>query len=286
MYYQRHDSRPNENATEDDDKRAMKALDRISVMRVFDVEGLMDAVMEIKATLITLERASDPTISLQPTRDTKQAHSEHTSRDSVAHVRNEIADSQASDDDLELTGQNSTVIDQREEDSDMLLEALKADDTAKPPEHKDDSNQRERHQYEMPGPYLIVIPSPARIISPAMHTNHVRTHALLVHLMRTLQQLIQTYLVCTLFLNTTVEQDSKAPTNQDDSPSAFNANAKVKPALGRTFDWSLDFSCMVTSPFRDPKNTDQAGNGTKKHVFEVLHDRTGRRTGRWALLDI
>lgn len=273
---------------------AMAALDRVRMMRVFDLEGLMDAVLEVRARIQGRESKS---IAYETTRliNACGVEAQIISRDGAeqaeaatisAQQRMAVADSQTSSDVSDLENCSSEI----DDDDDMLLDLAghEAEDTAVtiPPTAQiklmaplDESRIPE-------GPYLLVMPSPARILSSCMHTNHIRTHGLLVHLMRTLQLLTRTYAVCILLVNTTVEHESTTASGREDGPSAFSSNTRIKPALGKTWDWYLDLSCMISTTFASGHGKEgvEQLEAENQQCFEVLHDRYDLRKGRWTVM--
>lgn len=289
------------NDVESVEKTVMAALDRVNMMRVFDLEGLMDAVMEVRARLearasklaadedvtsVKHDGVDVPTamhgLSEVPGHDARSTNTITT----APERKKAVADSQAPSDtsDLEKAPPGTY------EDDDMLLDLSEpeVEDTvvrnAPIAQPKCTSPMTEIQSTE--GPYLLIMPSPARILSSCMHTNHIKTHALLVHLMRSLQLLTRTYAISILLINTTVERESITASGREDGPSAFFANNRIKPALGKTWDWYLDLSCMITSALDSGHGKQGSGRLArgKEQCFEVLHDRYERRTGRWAVI--
>jgi len=277
-----------------EDHMVTAALDRTSVMRVFDFEGLLDAVLEVKARLHQLAIAVEQNNSTLPEHISRVMDQGQPQRQHAAHLEpaatqetrpdhsargKEIADSQADSD---------IYIDEGREDSDdeeMLLDPL----LTKPLSDSARDTPSTFHQIRQQpprenGPYLLLLPSPARVLSPAMHINHVRAHGLLVHLMRTLHHMTQQYPLCILLLNSMVE---RASADHEEGPSAFASNASTRPALGKTWDWFLDLSCMITTPFKGCRKVEKTIEKLEKeYVFEILHDRSENNSvGRWAVID-
>jgi hypothetical protein len=132
---------------------------------------------------------------------------------------------------------------------------------------------------------LLVLPSLPRLLSPLMHSNHIRGHALLVHLLRSLRHLTSSHAICILILNSVVGGPSSYTDNKKtggiagaEGPSIFASNGGLKPALGKTFAWALDLGMM---------GSELAGAGDGKQggsVVEVVSDRFGGRVGAWCVL--
>ena len=260
----------------------------------------MDAVLEVKARLRAMEQGSmhngqtrlGQTVKTSGVGDPPVQAPNDEGTATAKEQKKVVADSQAASDVSDLE-EEIGADDGDDDDDDMLLDRLgsASNDPVNPdpqPHMPTDHNQADPKDQSHPGPYLLIIPSPARILSPAMHMNHIRTHALLVHLMRTLQQLTQNYAICVLLINTTVEREATAGNAREDGPSAFASKARIKPALGKTWDWYLDLSCMISSPFEAAERKGGVGNGNvgKRCCVEVLHDRYCGRVGRWAVIDM
>lgn len=136
--------------TEDADRTAEKALDRVKILRVFDFVGVMEAVNELseelraEASNVGSERlkVSEEMPQIRPTEQSKP--------------RTEVADSE------------------EEEDEDMLFDspspAAEVDASVKPPEVRTSSS------LEKIG--MIVIDNISQVINPILKSNYVRGNIL------------------------------------------------------------------------------------------------------------
>lgn len=114
-----------------------------------------------------------------------------------------------------------------------------------------------------------------------MHANHIRGHALLTHLLRSLRHLTSSHALCVLILNSVVGVPNPniyhKQSAADEGVSVFAENGGMRPALGKTFAWGVDLSLMGSF-------VGGGGNGGGKRVVEVVGDRFGGRVGRWGVL--
>lgn len=150
---------------------------------------------------------------------------------------------------------------------------------------------------------LLILAALPRLLSPLMHNNHIRGHALLVHLQRSLRHLSTAHDMCILILNSTVGGPPNTSTNnlsnnnhnatgqaqaqaqarqqkQEEGASAFSENGGLRPALGKTFAWGLDLSLLVSEV-----GYGSGGGGKGGRVCEVISDRFHGRVGRWCVLE-
>lgn len=318
--YRRSEARDDREPDAQLDRAVCAAMDRVAVMRVFDFEGLMDAVLEVRQRLqgaasscaATAVGSGLPSAGARDRQEPKQdvvvgrdQLPDHDSTTGAQHAPSpgrtrEIPDSQAedSDDEMLLDRPLQTAaagwLDKPSAPHD--LPQPDAPPAPCPPLERapaDAPSQPQASSPPAPGPAalataaatLLILPSVGALLAPQMAANHVRAHALLVHLQRQLAALTRSHAAACLLLNTVVplatgaEGPDGAPgaRAREETPSAF-ARVRVKPALGRTYDGLLDVSCLVTA---------QRGSGTRerRHVFEVLHDREGDWTGRWCIFN-
>jgi len=194
---------------------------------------------------------------------------------------------------------DSQAEDFEDEDEDLLLDDYLPDtagdknnsntnDTNIPPPHTTTSPPAQQHSKpkSQPQPHppktLLILPSLPRLLSPLMHSNHIRGHALLTHLLRSLRHLTASHALCILTLNSVAgvpNPSSNIYTNKqnvDDGVSVFGENAGMRPALGKTFAWGGDLGLMASWV---------GAAGAKRVVVEVVGDRAGGRVGRWAVVE-
>jgi hypothetical protein len=293
-------------------------LDRVRIMRAFDFKGVMECIGEVGSELRRLEeemeaenerhdrRRHDAEVIShrskrddQVSRDLQAAPEEDILQNSdilqATQRRNEIPDSQADDVDLSMSFDHD--FDHDFEPDDLAM--------AKPPQSPFiemrrtspsaaaiPSNAAPQSQHHLqPGttPHtLLILPSLPRLLSPLMHSNHIRGHALLVHLLRSLRHLTSSHSICILILNSVVGAPSTYRTADREGkqtgagvvegPSIFASNGGLKPALGKTFAWGLDLSLMGSEIAGDD------GRGGE-NVVEVVNDRYGDRVGAWCVLE-
>lgn len=296
-------------------------LDRVKIMRVFDFAGLMEAVGEIggvcrelereggdqgrndlmaREEVITKELAGEESGGVAGVADS--AHEgNHEERHDAARKRKRwmIADSQADDygdalNDLEL----EMVMDEGA----SVQETNPSPQQSAPPSHAPSPPQElSPHRPSSPNnpQTLLILSSLPRLLSPIMHTNHIRGHALLVHLLRSLRHLTQSHQLCCLILNSVVGGSSRTDTDprtagSGDNPgnkekgeegvSIFSDNGALRPALGKTFAWRLDVSLLVSTIGRGGGGQEGRGKGGTS-VCEVVSDRFGAKAGRWCVLE-
>ena len=118
--------------------------------------------------------------------------------------------------------------------------------------------------------------------------------ALLTSLLRSLHHLARQRRICTILVNNVVKTvrpaEFQALRRPEDDVSVFAA-VQGKPALGRTLAHLVDQSILIS---RIPKTRGDVARAQDPHaggcryvgIFEVLKDRNGPRTGRWAAFDI
>ena len=307
--------------TEDDDastkKQAAKLLDKVAILRVFDFEGLMEAVGEVGDTLST-----SPTTILarsdQTTQNQRQANVDSTNNN--AGKGPQIAEApqpSGTEDQVGLGGkrpseglpavEKAEILDSDDDlamDEDLAFEQsspLRSPSRLAGAERSQHTNveiqqnyyttfnessqttldaqfaaQRQDEQSHPGNPALILIPSIHSAFAPLLKQNYVRSHALLVHLIRRLRLLAHAHNATIVLGNSTVSpRPELAKRPDDEAPSAFE-DIVCRPALGKTFNWGLDLSLMLS---RLPTSKSAV-------IAECLHDRNGGRAGRWVALEI
>jgi len=293
-----------ESAIESVEEKAAKLLDRVKIMRCFDFRGLMECIGEVGAALRELERdegggrggcdddgrerggggaadvasgdAPEDAVEMAEQVDNEQAHITKTNAQQAQAQKLEILDSQADDfDDDEdlllddyLVNLPHTIIANNNNNNDTHIPSPHVPPPLPPPPAPTHHHEPHRPQT------LLILPSLPRLLSPLMHANHVKGHALLTHLLRSLRHLTSSHALCVLILNSVVGVPSTytKQSGADEGVSVFGENGGMRPALGKTFSWGVDLSLMGSF----------VGGGGGKRVVEVVGDRFGGRVGRWS----
>ena len=141
-------------------------------------------------------------------------------------------------------------------------------------EAADNEQHGEHHEVEEEYAPLIYIPGFHTVLSTLLKKNHVRGHALLVHLLRRLRHLALFHGATIILGNATVSpiQGAKA---DGEGVSAFE-DITSRPALGRTLAWGLDLSLMLA----------RLPTSELAVIMECLQDGTGPRAGNWVALEM
>lgn len=239
---------------------AIKALDRLKIMKVFDFVGLTESVAEVREMLGECDR--------EPISDSKEQ-------------------------DVSL----NDIIDDSDEDKDEALDLQsplppnpKIQRTKSMPSSSCDPSQMEK------APGLLIIDNIAQVTTPMLKNNFVQGQTLLTSFMRSLSRLARTHSLCVLLINNTVNyKPAQYHGSTDDTLSIFTS-CTLRPALGKIFSHSLDLHLMMHML---PKTADDAriayDPGTRDvawmradwgHVVEVLRDRYDRRVGSWAAFTV
>ena len=225
---------------------ATKLLNRVRVMRIFDMTGLME-------TLAELREGASPQLAQGGRRQTEIVDSDEDPEDAIA------------DTDLDKSNQ---------------------------PEPGTSSADKLATKVGM-----AIISSISKVVSSAVSKNSVQGHAMMASFMRTLTHLTSHYHLCTIVVNTIVENEHQtSQTNRhrrlDEGASIF-ASSFARPALGLPFTNTIDTSLLLS---RLPKTKSHATTayGSNKAgrawetavIIEVLKDKYGSREGRWVAFDI
>jgi hypothetical protein len=259
---------------EEQQKQAIVILDRVAIMRVFDIYGVIEAVDELR------KKAEARTKASSEDGEGTQEDSDVPASPSVQQIHEaEIADSQDS-------GSLSPI----QPASPMEL----TEDTPTP------------HPTGEVG--LIVIDSITNVISPLLPKTHGQ--ALLTSFTRSLAQFSTQYRICTILLNSAVgttplamprpkvdadEEEPQEPRpirrtpKKDENVSIF-AGTTGRQALGRSFGYCVDLSLFV-SKLPERRNDAEAavtgeGNVEEVCVLEVSGDRKSGREGRWGVFEV
>ena len=293
-------------------------LDRVRIMRVFDFDGVVEAIGEIREELGEVvrepagSRCPHPTFSAEKRRP-----------------REEVADSEDEDGGLD------------NEEEDMLYGGVSkpevpqmAPGTSRP--GIEDSESKEVAENEGGKISIVVIDNLTQVLNPLLKSNYVQgphiplflrvnsirmgyhyltsistAHALLTTFLRSLTDLTHSHTLVTILLNSAFSprhlpnpsappsehHPNPLPSHQgSDHPSIFASN-RVYPALGRTFTYFLDLHLLLSKlPRRrsdariyySNQNADHA-KGQRDvemvNVVEVLSDRWEGRVGQWGAFE-
>ncbi|KAK5136394.1 hypothetical protein LTR08_003520 [Meristemomyces frigidus] len=236
----------------EEEGRAMEAMGRLEIMKVFDFVGLTECVSEVRGGL----------------------GCGGTNKGGVAILTDE--------EEMGKVGLKGTISDsENEEDESLSVSSLKQQREYPPPQRpptRFGGDQSCR---------ILVIDNITQLAAPLLKNNHAQGQALLTSFMRSLSHLTRTYNICTVLLNNTITY----ATAKEEAPSIF-ASCVLRPALGKTFTYSLDVHLlvhMVPKTAEDAKATyggeaqgKQRGAVKMVSVVEVLQDRYEDRVGKWA----
>ncbi|ORY12493.1 hypothetical protein BCR34DRAFT_296971 [Clohesyomyces aquaticus] len=283
---------------------AAKILDRVKIMRVFDLEGIVEAVGEIREGLDQVptppmnERLEDPP---RPTEEPKKIS------------KTVIQDSE----------------DEEDEEDEMLFEsAPKSQSPPNPDAAPPLSEPVKGLDKEGAGPQgkvgFVLVDNIAHVISPVLKSNYIHANALLTALLQRLTHLTHTYSLITILLNrasipraptqpsSTTPSTSKpsfqpqpqVPPQQSIAPPSIFASNLAVPALGNVLPMYLDMHLLVSKMprgkadarawYRDAGDVrsggggGSAGRGVVKRlqmvsVVEVLSERVEGRVGDWGV---
>ena len=249
-------------------EQVKELLDQVAVLRVFDFEGLLEAIGEVSNALVRAKGSGPLPRKSEGQGLQKQVEAgrskgytqDDPEQDSDSFV---VADS---DDDVDaMTGLMPQT--QSTEPSGMPR------DPAEPLQQI--SDQAYRKPEAKPGA-LVVIAGVHTVAGPLLKKHYVRGQALFAHLFRRLRSLSLTHQTTILLENCTAFSSADEAGKSDEEGMSAFADIRCRPALGRAFAWSIDVSLMLT---RLRLNTTIA-------ILECIHDRTGGRYGRWVALDM
>ena len=236
---------------------ATSMLDRVKVMRVFDLAGVVEAVSEI-GEMIEASSAEQRKDSVE--------------EDSAKKKRYKVGDSE------------------EESDDEMLDDQPLRNDQAVEPGSIEGSGI---HDGSID---MIIIDTITNVASSMVSKSPVQGQALLASLMRSLHHLTSHRQMCTILMNSVVglnpSTNPEYHRRADDNASMFTS-ILGKPALGKVFTYLVDTSVLLSAM---PKTRDDAATGygdtaedrtwQKALVLEVLKDRFGAREGRWIVFEI
>lgn len=269
--------------TEDAEKSAENALERVKILRVFDFVGVLEAVGELSEEL--RDEILNGKGKEQEVRE-KQLQRKQTPQHKT---RTEIADSDEED----------------EEKEDMLFASPRLANEDEPTLQPSSS-----HQLEKPG--MIIIDNITQPLNLILKPSYTRAQSLITTFLNSLRHLTQTHDIATLLLNTASAPKStfnnngastmnapqstyipdplSAPPTFSDQVSIF-ASTSVKPTLGKTFAHQLDLHLLVSSLPKRRRDAEivVGGRGVRAEVvglIEVLEDRGDERVGLWGVFCI
>ena len=237
-------------------EKATSMLDRVKVMRVFDLAGAVEAIGEIKELMMEerVRKVEKPPVV------------------GFAKRKGEIGDSEEELD---------------EEDGESQAEP------GRESVNLSDLQNIEPHSGPIG---MVIFDTITNVVSAMMAKSQVQGQALLASFMRSLHHLTSRHHICTILTNAAVGRNiSNNPEYQHgprEDVSIFSSTMG-KPALGKTFTYLIDTSIFLSTV---PKTSDDAAiafGGEEKatlyqkaHILEVLKDRCGTREGRWAAFEI
>ncbi|KAL5116449.1 hypothetical protein ACEQ8H_005685 [Pleosporales sp. CAS-2024a] len=271
---------------------ATTMLERIHIMRVFDLEGVSEAIAEIRLHL-EAKRREEHTRPSTPTRPTPEPLTP------------------------DVPQQRTVVADSDDEEEEMLFDtadaAVESQPACKPPSPAPAVSLQEKA--ENTGTLrFILIDNLAQVVSPLLKKDYIQANHLSSTFLQALGCLTRTHSLYTVLSNPTTVPRSASPTRHPQGPrllapdktdpqpppppplaSIFASNAVV-PSLINVLASHVDVSLLVSRlPKRkgDAKACYRAGHapGTSKvpgveyvTVVEVMADRWEGRVGSWVTL--
>ncbi|KAF2484246.1 hypothetical protein BDY17DRAFT_323114 [Neohortaea acidophila] len=227
----------------DPPENALKALDRVQIMKVFNFEGLTESLAEVREMLEG--KVPGPSKPGPPNPQGQAA----------IPPQSTINDSQA------------------ESEEDEMLD----DAPSGLPHHA--PLQTSPPSPPVQPSHLLIIDTLTHLTAPQLKNNYVQAQALLHAFIRSLKHLTTRHRICTLVLNDVL---ANAKSGRDESSSAF-ASCVAQPALGKGFAFMLDVHLLVHRVGKGAIAVKQKGGEKDEvAVVEVLHDRYGTRVGKWA----
>ncbi|KAF2476944.1 uncharacterized protein BDR25DRAFT_321491 [Lindgomyces ingoldianus] len=281
------DTSPNTLAISDQsnpEDAAAKVLDRIKIMRVFDLVGVMEAISEIRDGL------EMPPVSL----------SRRSAEGAPRNVEEPKKVHKAVIQDSEDEGED-------EDEDEMLFEPRPRSKPILDPEPpklaavKDLDNSDADIEGKVG---FILIDNIAHVINPLLKNNYVQANALLAALLQRLTHLTHSHSLLTILLNPATtprpQTQTSTPTAPSNSgyqpqpqnppqkpvlpPSIFASNHAL-PALGNLFPMYLDIYLLVSKIPRRKVDARAwyAGDAGMVSVVEVVSERWEGRAGDWGV---
>jgi hypothetical protein len=236
---------------EDAQQRAMQALERVKMMKVFDFEGLMEAIEETK---ITMQRpgtsaTEEPMIEVIP--------------------HGTIPDSEDEEEEEEEVVKGPSRQDQADE---TTRQASKSPAGQSPQTHS--SN-------------LIIVQDISQVVGPLLRSNYTHGQAQLDRLIKSLERLTKSHQACTILFASA----SSRPVQETDHQLSQFATCSLRPALGDNVGYLVDLHIFrYALPAAEMTRLDQSRRGEIRtrpasepvEILEVVEDRYASRVGRWA----
>ncbi|KAF2101237.1 P-loop containing nucleoside triphosphate hydrolase protein [Rhizodiscina lignyota] len=292
-------------------------LDRVKIMRVFDLVGLAESVGEIRESF---ERRKQRAIAITEDesgpKNIANGNQDLPQKGAVAQKKLEIADSEDEDEDMLFTStepQETVGLDAQDTRCDKPQEQSKSQTSGH--EEQMSVNDLETAPSKIG---MIVIDNITQVLNPIMKANFVQAHAVMTPFLRHLTHLTRYHDICTILINkayparrggnvitTAVGITETLPysspydpafnepgPNTEVEPVSIFASNTSKPALGMTFAAYADLHILMSRVPKGKKDA-QAVYGRKNgagnapaadfvSVVEVLSDRFDGRVGRWA----
>ncbi|KAF2200117.1 hypothetical protein GQ43DRAFT_441887 [Delitschia confertaspora ATCC 74209] len=286
---------------------AAKVLERVKIMRVFDFEGLMEAVEEVREELNGGSKSKnihqEATIIATPVQEEDEPKVVKPTRKEV------IGDSEDEDDDDDMLFNCNT-------DAKPIV--------TPPPPNPEPAEQEKQEQDEAPISFVL-INDISSAITPMMKNNYVQASTLLATFLRILAHLTHTHGLTTILLNPAYPirpTPAQQPPAQNKEPSDYNnpnpypaphpqeppprppqqqqlisifASNAVHPALYTILPQFLDLHLLVSRlPKRKrdaqafygqimSRNAAGTGGAEMVSVVEVISDRWDGRVGQWGV---
>ncbi|KAL1297134.1 hypothetical protein AAFC00_004711 [Neodothiora populina] len=258
----------NAKADADTEAEAARILERVDIMTVFDIEGMLEGVAEMKQRFNDDEAAAAAAT-------VEKAHEQE-----AEPIKSTIADSQDEglDGMLVFVEPEAGVLDAAAAAA-AVVESLPLDPETKSGDEKENENSKIEGSGQPRR--LLTIDNFAHLITPVIKNNYVQGQALLTSILRSLSHTARRYNMCIVLLNSAVNYKG-----DQDCPSAFSSIV-TRPSLGRTLDYMVD-----THLFVNEMAAGQVRDGASKSrmqavgVVEVLQDRYDDRTGRVGLFTL
>ncbi|KAH7135650.1 hypothetical protein B0J11DRAFT_518863 [Dendryphion nanum] len=284
---------------------AAKVLDRVKIMRVFDLVGLGEAIREINDGLEGVRKVEQE--KSEGNGEEKPAREEVNAVKKTVEKKTVIADSEDEEDEEILFQPDPTP---------AASEAFHQQSPALPEPELETSSRLDKKPSEQEGKIdFILIDQLAHVLSPLLKKDHIQANAFASTFLQTLNHLTHTHTLLTLLLNpshpsrenphpapnlhsnpqATILEPARPP-NPIPTPSIFTSN-KSHPALANLLPPYLDLHLLVSRLPRRKEDAralakygvDERGNRRRNvrgvemvGVVEVLVERDGDRGGEWA----
>lgn len=300
--------------------KAAQKLDRVKIMRVFDFDGMVEGIaemrdeLEAKETPVEVEEEMSNNEASPAVQDERQDLGEELL--GIKRVKSTIADSQQIEGDEEIEMMLDDLLDeevyqtgapgpgeQQKQQKSPQEEQQQEDESPPTRDPSPQANNDQKH-------HMLIIDNLTHLIAPIMKRNYIQGQALLSSFLRSLAHTARQHDICVLILNATLRQQPTSSTSStsdntstapaiEPGPSAFaSAEMKVRPALGKALGYLVDVSLLIhrLSGGEEGKRERGGGGGSRKTgnregrgevgVMEVVQDREGGRVGRMGLFRV